>query len=1680
MGADQGDVTDFHEDAENGGEDGENAPGRGEPLDEEEEEDDDGMDRLDEEDIEVAAAAMREQEEEEARGQKGFRRLKRAAATSDSDEDEYEAGTKGNRRALFDDDDFGAEQVAETAEDVAYDEAEEWAAEGDGFYDESYAGGGLTPAQQQQLREVFGNDFSTLFDIIGGRRPKFGPKDVDVARDDLEDEPLEGEVAAAAPVLSEEDQEKERIRAQDEPERLQLRYKHRPRQVPDSVLTEEARWIVQKFKTYAETNPLPFSKLAENAARINRGGGGDGQHHHSSHENPTMAQSCGLYPEYPLCDLFNETKQRARYKETFKSSTEDQQSDESLFPPSASIESDIYEKVKLTLSFLLNDRCEPSFITTHKHHLLCPPLTVEAVWKIYDWDIQWWRFNESKKVIMAEMKKLPSQVATRELMEMVSQATDDFVLADFRSFLSSKSTHTDKEPSVEMPTEPNGKRRPKRRKINAPADGLYNKYFLQSGLRSKWASYIMEPERFAAILREHQSDLLGDNMEVDDDDFADMDFSSSDNSLPVPPPLLDRSIEPEHAMNEWLRSMTSGEVFSSVENLSDSIVKFESRALALHPEFKSIMRSWYFDRVTVTTVTTSKGEKSIEPSSSSWIPCRLFKKPLKELIMKRESLPIEMLLSDAQDVPVEETHERWRRELKCEDETNRAREFGLEILKAEKQELIHCIFHPLAPSDPAPWRPNITDEIRWKRGRLKYSKRLTTVVSSANNSNSRHSSSDRPDQYVAEWAKLETSDKEDEQIIDSFVQRLAKHYCPRQCPPVWRRFLVDILTNAVSRDILPLLRKEARQKLIQASEEYVVERCQQNLLWRLAIRPLRHPYVSDDRSPSFPDFQAMVEEEDDYEDDLILSDIDADRYEPTPSDKKESFDNDVPLLHFPSVTALVVEKPTEAAPETRVNVHLVAINRMGAPNEVKTFENLFLGIRIQHEEEERARRRQAGQGDGEFRSAFTPKDRAEAKKDWTLFESLLLSKKTRPNIVVIGSNTHLALDLWNYVEKIRNRIRPYRFRFLQEWVSLEVPQVVAQSPGLCPNDFREHYGAFAAQALSAAKLTQAPLAETISLWRSSGGSMGADTGSNHLLSLRLHPLQTEVPRNVLENALLNVLVRVVNDVGVHLNRLRTQKQLRPLLQFVAGFGPIKANAFLSHFYSPVMCRRGLQVSEKEYVGLEEYVTSVGDAVFHNCASFIRIRAGDEFGMDKDDEVDPLDDSRIHPEESASQAQKMCKDAQEDPQVGNDHDRSYIDETFKQPETLEELDLEAYAAILATQGQPRMLPLLEFIKKEVEAPFKDPRCHHCGPSSQDLFYRLSSEDPREFHQCSEVQLQVQRGPKSEKGERLIICIPSGVQAHILDASDGSSRRHDPGWSPGTVLKGRIENIDFHNFALEILIKPENIRDLLENRLGHHRYGLSTLSPLIEEDIYLASNLMRRSLETLIGDVPKQRRVNHPKFRPLSASRMVELMKQQNRMGQVWFRPSETHHSGLILYVQTCSLPFKFKTFGISESERLDPSGIGEELTFNGTKYTEINEIISTFCSPFTSFLEDLYSHEKYHAGVTPDELATKLATLAQRDYRSIQWGLCIDPTNNAREPHERFVLVAVSTSTRSGVPRTVKDSLYVSAKGYRLWLKNDRNVKSLINWWKSEGFKNRAKYVQEYQQYKQELQQKKMS
>lgn len=64
---------------------------------------------------------------------------------------------------------------------------------------------------------------------------------------------------------------------------------------------------------------------------------------------------------------------------------------------------EITDAVVEALEYMLNDRLEVPFIVVHRSHLLVPPLTTEVLWKIYQWDLSWWRIYDTKKNLLREV-----------------------------------------------------------------------------------------------------------------------------------------------------------------------------------------------------------------------------------------------------------------------------------------------------------------------------------------------------------------------------------------------------------------------------------------------------------------------------------------------------------------------------------------------------------------------------------------------------------------------------------------------------------------------------------------------------------------------------------------------------------------------------------------------------------------------------------------------------------------------------------------------------------------------------------------------------------------------------------------------------------------------------------------------------------------------------------------------------------------------------------------------------------------------------------------------------------------------------------------------------------------------------------------------------------------------------
>jgi len=88
-------------------------------------------------------------------------------------------------------------------------------------------------------------------------------------------------------------------------------------------------------------------------------------------------------------------------------------------------------------------------------------------------------------------------------------------------------------------------------------------------------------------------------------------------------------------------------------------------------------------------------------------------------------------------------------------------------------------------------------------------------------------------------------------------------------------------------------------------------------------------------------------------------------------------------------------------------------------------------------------------------------------------------------------------------------------------------------------------------AVSLGRMKQNPIGEILNLW-------SAKVQTNGCLLIPLHPLQSAVSQQKLQEEYEKTIVEVVNSVGVEINEILNFKHLESQFQFVCGLGPRKA------------------------------------------------------------------------------------------------------------------------------------------------------------------------------------------------------------------------------------------------------------------------------------------------------------------------------------------------------------------------------------------------------------------------------------------------------------------------------------------------------------------------------------------
>jgi transcription elongation factor SPT6 len=98
------------------------------------------------------------------------------------------------------------------------------------------------------------------------------------------------------------------------------------------------------------------------------------------------------------------------------------------------------------------------------------------------------------------------------------------------------------------------------------------------------------------------------------------------------------------------------------------------------------------------------------------------------------------------------------------------------------------------------------------------------------------------------------------------------------------------------------------------------------------------------------------------------------------------------------------------------------------------------------------------------------------------------------------------------------------------------------------------------KAICLARYEQDPMNEVLNLWSSI-------MSENQALNLNLHPLQKHINQARLTDALEEVNIQTVNNIGVDINLLVDHEHLQNQLQFISGLGPRKAQRYIQRLRS---------------------------------------------------------------------------------------------------------------------------------------------------------------------------------------------------------------------------------------------------------------------------------------------------------------------------------------------------------------------------------------------------------------------------------------------------------------------------------------------------------------------------------
>ncbi|TRM62754.1 SH2 domain-containing protein [Schizophyllum amplum] len=520
--------------------------------------------------------------------------------------------------------------------------------------------------------------------------------------------------------------------------------------------------------------------------------------------------------------------------------------------------------------------------------------------------------------------------------------------------------------------------------------------------------------------------------------------------------------------------------------------------------------------------------------------------------------------------------------------------------------------------------------------------------------------------------------------------------------------------------------------------------------------------------------------------------------------------------------------------------------------------------------------------------------------------------------------------------------------------------------------------------------------------------------------------QQLVPKEKLLTAFERTLVDLTNSVGVDINRAVTDPYYQHLLPFVCGLGPRKAQALVKK----ISAMGGSLTNREQFIKKSLLTTRI----FLNAAGFLRINAADMSSsstskkrsqmMDVDDDLasDPLDNTRIHPEDYEL-ARKMAADALEydEEDLHDAHPSHVVSLLMKEPDRaskLSDLNLVDFAISLLEAGSEPKKHTLGLIRSELVSPFRD---YRASPELLDQFKVLtmfSGETKKTIRRGLIVSACVMRLQPGQATLRL----DSGIEAIVTDQYVADlPGRIDASLQKGQIVSGVIIEYKF-DLPQDTLMLELSTRqmDLAPGDLQFRKVKPDENWDFSQEE--KDKDLLERKKRA--EEQRTRRVVKHPDFHNFNSKQAEVYLENMNR-GDVVIRPSSkgTNHLAVTWKVDDNL----YQHINVMEPNA-DPAGTGvsNQLIVDPTHvYSDLDELIVSHVQAMARRVDDLMAHDRFKKG-SEDELHLYLKQQLAANPKRSMYGFTL---NRKKPGHFNLCFLASKNSPVQTWPIRVAPEAY---------------------------------------------------